>query len=292
MDTSTAPQADLSMTDEALIAAEDAPSTTVEALMTDTANPDALEPHSKSVANNHIKSSQPMSSYQTAPETHDEDADMVDAAEEDDTPDGGVKLPAESTEPSMNGDAGDKRPSIHVTKPTPYTFDLGHLLCIDPNPLPPHPTEAILAATARDCAQALINQLLTTCAITSTAEGVHLNLPAPETRLPREKAVPAEKEPTKWEKFAQKKGIKDKKKEGKLVYDEASGEWVPKWGYKGKNKEGENDWLVEVDDKKERDTGEAGDARKAGREERKERVKRNERKQRANERKSTKGRVG
>lgn len=110
MDTSTAPQADLSMTDEALIAAEDAPSTTVEALMTDTANPDALEPHSKSVANNHIKSSQPMSSYQTAPETHDEDADMVDAAEEDDTPDGGVKLPAESTEPSMNGDAGDKRP--------------------------------------------------------------------------------------------------------------------------------------------------------------------------------------
>lgn len=149
---------------------------------------------------------------------------------------------------------------------------------------------------------------------------MHLNLPAPETRLPREKAVPAEKEPTKWEKFAQKKGIKDKKKEGKLVYDEGSGEWVsccpylyiyilrawlgwcgssgltrsqvPKWGYKGKNKEGENDWLVEVDDKKERETGEAGDARKAGREERKERVKRNERKQRANERKSTKGRVG
>lgn len=110
MDASTAPQADLTMTDEALIAAEDAPSTTVEALMTDTANPDALEPHSKSVANNHIKSSQPMSSYQTAPETHDQDADMVDAAEEDDTPDGGVKLPAESTEASMNGDASDKRP--------------------------------------------------------------------------------------------------------------------------------------------------------------------------------------
>ncbi|KAK5162575.1 hypothetical protein LTR04_003365 [Oleoguttula sp. CCFEE 6159] len=175
-----------------------------------------------------------------------------------------------------------------VTKPTPYTFDLGNLLCNDPNPLLPTPqiTESTLQSTARDAAQALLNQLLTTCPITSTTTGVTLTLPPPTTSLPREKPVPQPKAPTKWEQFAAKKGIKDAKRgEGKKVYDEASGEWVPKWGYKGKNKEGEGDWLVEVDDAKETRTGEAGDKRREGRAERKEGVRRNERRMRANERK-------
>ena len=62
-------------------------------------------------------------------------------------------------------------------KPQPLTCDLGHLLCNDPNPLPSLQSassaaerEAILASTARDCAQTLINQLLTNCPITR-AEG-------------------------------------------------------------------------------------------------------------------------
>ena len=178
--------------------------------------------------------------------------------------------------------------SVTVEKPTPFTFDLGHLLTIDPNPLPREPNEDDLAATARDAAQAFIGQILTTCEIKSTSDGVHVLLPAPTTQLPREKPIPADKEPTKWELFAKKKGIQDKKRDGKMVYDEASGEWVPKWGYKGKNKDGENDWLVEVDEKKERETGEAHDQRADSRRERKERARRNERKQRANERNSRK----
>lgn len=111
-----------------------------------------------------------------------------------------------------------------------------------------------------------------------------MTLPAPSTPLPREKPIPAAKEKTTWERFAAKKGIKDKKRDGKLVYDDASGEWVPKWGYKGKNKEGENEWLVEVDEKKEAKTGEAHDARADSRKDRKERMRRNERKARANDR--------
>lgn len=196
--------------------------------------------------------------------------------------------------PNFNGAASvadstvSGRLPVTVNKPTPFTFDLGNLLANDPNPVPDNADEAALAATARDAAQALINQLLTTCPIQSTSEGVHLTLPAPTTALPREKPIPAAKEPTKWERFAAKKGIKDKKRDGKLVYDEASGEWVPKWGYKGKNKEGENDWLVEVDEKKERESGEAHDARADSRRERKEKIRRNERKQRANERNSRK----
>jgi regulator of ribosome biosynthesis len=98
--------------------------------------------------------------------------------------------------------------------------------------------------------------------------------------------VPEEKQMTKWQEFAKKKGIKDKKRDGKLVYDEASGEWLPKYGYKGKNKAGENDWLVEVDEKKTRKDGGEHDARKERREERVERVKRNERRERANERRN------
>ena len=79
---------------------------------------------------------------------------------------------------------------ILVSKPTPYTFDLGLLCAFDPNPLQLSSSEnleADLAATARDGAQALLNQLLSTCPIVSTPAGVLLSLPGIETRLPREK---------------------------------------------------------------------------------------------------------
>jgi regulator of ribosome biosynthesis len=78
-----------------------------------------------------------------------------------------------------------------------------------------------------------------------------------------------------------------------MVYDDATGEWVPKWGYKGANKAGENDWIVEVDEKKERERrekgGEEAQRQGDGRRERKEKIRRNERLQRANERKGRKG---
>jgi regulator of ribosome biosynthesis len=77
---------------------------------------------------------------------------------------------------------------VTVNKPTPYTFDLGLLLANDPNPLLLEGNlEDDLAATARDGAQALLNQLLSTCPITSTPAGVLLTLPPPTTTLPREK---------------------------------------------------------------------------------------------------------
>ena len=79
-----------------------------------------------------------------------------------------------------------------------------------------------------------------------------------------------------------------------MQYDEATGEWVPKWGYKGANKAGENDWIVEVDEKKERElkrkSGEEAGIRNISRKERKEKVKRGERLMRANDRKARKGR--
>jgi regulator of ribosome biosynthesis len=73
-----------------------------------------------------------------------------------------------------------------------------------------------------------------------------------------------------------------------MVYDEASGEWVPKWGYKGANKAGEDDWIVEVDPKKEAERKEGTERQGDGRRERKEKVRRNGRAMRANERKGRK----
>lgn len=79
---------------------------------------------------------------------------------------------------------------IAVQKPTPYTFDLGLLLASDPNPLflsTADKLEEELAENARDGAQALLNQLLSTCPIASTPSGVLLSLPGIEMKLPREK---------------------------------------------------------------------------------------------------------
>jgi regulator of ribosome biosynthesis len=73
-----------------------------------------------------------------------------------------------------------------------------------------------------------------------------------------------------------------------MTYDEATGEWVPKWGYKGANKSGEDAWIVEVDEKKERERKEGTEVRGDGRRERMEKIRRQERKTRANERKAGK----
>ncbi|TGZ83429.1 ribosomal biogenesis regulatory protein [Ascodesmis nigricans] len=177
--------------------------------------------------------------------------------------------------------------SVTVDKPIPLEFDMAHLCCFDNNPLPPDQyssdLEACLSAAVRDGAQALINQVLTTLPLKSTSDGIYAELPEPVTSLPREKPVPKEREPTKWELFAKKKGIKAKQRDGKLVYDEETGEWVPKWGYKGKNKDVENQWLVEVDEKREAQ-GKEGDERTLSREERKRRIKLNERQHKKNER--------
>lgn len=89
--------------------------------------------------------------------------------------------------------------------------------------------------------------------------------------------IPAPKPPTKWEKFAAQKGITPKaRNEGNMVFDEASGEWVKKWGYKGQNKQEENQWLVEIDDKKTSGGDSASaDPRKLKRDDRRREIRKN-----------------
>ncbi|CAN3360539.1 regulator of ribosome biosynthesis [Diutina catenulata] len=180
---------------------------------------------------------------------------------------------------------------VTVEKPIPTTFDLGNLATFDPNPLDNDKLEnnetknEYLKEVARDNAQLLINQILS-LPLKATTEShgsstgqnstmTLIQLPEPSTELPREKAIPKEKPMTKWEKFAKIKGIKAKAKDGKMMYDEATGEWVPKWGYKGNNKKLDSQWLVEIDEKVKGTEDELIDPRKLARDERKRLIKKN-----------------
>ena len=182
---------------------------------------------------------------------------------------------------------------VTVEKAIPNTYDLGNLATFDPNPLDntklsdAEQREAYLTSVTRDNVQLLINQILslpvqtTTDSHDSSSTGQNLTmtliqLPEPTTALPREKSIPKDKPKTKWEKFAERKGIQKKAKDGKMVYDEESGEWVPKWGYKGKNKDIDDQWLVEVDDKVKNTEDELIDPRTLARAERKKLIKKNE----------------
>ena len=76
-------------------------------------------------------------------------------------------------------------------------------------------------------------------------DGPIAKLPVPTTHLPRARPLPKPKPLTKWERFAQEKGIQHKKRD-KKVWDEEKQEWVNRWGWKGVNKDKEEQWLSEV----------------------------------------------
>ncbi|KAK7292064.1 hypothetical protein RIF29_07727 [Crotalaria pallida] len=71
---------------------------------------------------------------------------------------------------------------------------------------------------------------------TEDIDGPLVKLPPPTTKLPRQKHLPKPAPPTKWEAFAQKRGIQKRKKD-KIVYDEQSGTWKRRFGYDRANDE-------------------------------------------------------
>lgn len=69
-----------------------------------------------------------------------------------------------------------------------------------------------------------------------------IELPSKTTIFPRHKKIPTGgSELTKWERFAQQKGI-NKKKRSRMVFDEIKQDWVPRWGARSikQNRENEN----------------------------------------------------
>ncbi|KAF4520594.1 hypothetical protein B566_EDAN006005 [Ephemera danica] len=125
-----------------------------------------------------------------------------------------------------------------VEKNLELEIDLGNLLAIDTNDLDPSgkSREDWLRDLARDNTQLLLNSVWNLP--TERVEGeVMARLPAGTTVLPREKRCPKPKPLTKWQKYAQEKGIKNKKKTNK---------WVPRFGYRRADAEKQRDWVVEV----------------------------------------------
>ncbi|GAA5852702.1 hypothetical protein JCM8547_002594 [Rhodosporidiobolus lusitaniae] len=142
-----------------------------------------------------------------------------------------------------------KARAITVNKEIPVEFDLGLLACFDPNPVDLESYQAekeqVLLSNARDGIQLLVNEIWSQ-PTRIVEEGVVADLPPIATGLPREKPLPKAAPMTKWQAFAAAKGIAPKPKKDKMVYDEDKQEWVPRWGYKGKNKDKEQQWIHEV----------------------------------------------
>jgi regulator of ribosome biosynthesis len=114
-----------------------------------------------------------------------------------------------------------------------------NFVCIRANP------SAYLQQEARENVQLLLSKLFVLPTQRLDSSGVLATLPAPTMRIPREKPIPKAKALTKWEEYAQLKGIQ-KKKKGRMVFDEDFGEWRPRWGYKRANNTLDKDnWVVE-----------------------------------------------
>lgn len=163
----------------------------------------------------------------------------------------------------------------------PLIYDLGLLAVFDPSALDTTAyqvdREDYLQATAREGLQGLINALWER-PTSVTDDGIMASLPEIQTILPREKSLPKEKPLTKWENFAKSKGIASKPRRSRMQLDEDRDAFTASWGYKGKNKEIESQWAVEVPINAPADF----DPRAKSKEDRKERVAKNEKQKMAN----------
>ncbi|KAJ3413616.1 Rhodanese- sulfurtransferase [Chytridiales sp. JEL 0842] len=128
-------------------------------------------------------------------------------------------------------------------------YDLALLLCLDTAPVDitakdPMAFEDKLKELTEENTQALFDKLFS-LPIQTNDDGVFAVLPEQTTLIPRAKPVPSDKAMTRWEKFAKAKGIQ-KKSRSRKEYDEAKGEYRPRYGYAGKDDSVPDDWLMEV----------------------------------------------
>ena len=126
-------------------------------------------------------------------------------------------------------------------------YDLGAMTVMDPQPLDPSvrrgkEREKYLARRTREAVQLFAHRMFA-LPYEMTEDGPIAILPAAETKLPRRLALPEPKPETTWQRFAREKGIRSRKKRGKMVWDEVSQEWKPRYGYK-RAKDDTKDWAI------------------------------------------------
>ncbi|XP_023740138.1 ribosome biogenesis regulatory protein homolog [Lactuca sativa] len=116
-----------------------------------------------------------------------------------------------------------------------YQIDIGNLMAYDPQhqfqSIPDKREDLVkeCIAHATKLIQAVADNLFSLPS-TEDASGPIVPLPPPTTKLPREKPLPKPAPPTKWEVFAKKKGIQNRKKD-KVVFDEQTSSWKRRYGY-------------------------------------------------------------
>lgn len=130
-------------------------------------------------------------------------------------------------------------PDVNV----PLSFDLGILSVFEFSRYT-RQNEDELACLAKRSLKPLFSQLLKTG---STGDSAFIvNVPKTVYRFPRSKAIPSPKQKTRWEKFAETKGITKSKRSAK-TYDSASGKWLPRFGGKSaKNRNLDENWCEEL----------------------------------------------
>lgn len=73
-----------------------------------------------------------------------------------------------------------------------------------------------------------------------------VELPDKLLMFPRQFPLPKAKPMTKWERFKKLRDIRQPKKRSRLVYDDITKQWVPRWGKGSKKKiEKEANWITE-----------------------------------------------
>ncbi|XP_028395138.1 ribosome biogenesis regulatory protein homolog [Dendronephthya gigantea] len=140
-----------------------------------------------------------------------------------------------------------KYKTIEVNKLVEPQTDIGNLLVTDINLIETknfkRNKDEILKTLARDNTQFLFNAIWK-LPIEKSENVMVVKLPEASTVLPREKPIPKPKPLTKWQEFAKRKGIR-KQKRGRMLWDETSQTWKPRWGFK-RAKDDTKEWLIEV----------------------------------------------
>ena len=143
--------------------------------------------------------------------------------------------------------------SIKVDKDDDLVFDLANLYAFDAHTISEQRLKGNgIDDEARDNVQLLMSRIFeqpvekNLLAHEREGVGAVVSLPAADLsvlHLPREKPLPKPKEMTKWERYAKVKGIQ-KKKRGRMVFDEVQKEWRPRYGYK-RARDSTDAWLME-----------------------------------------------
>jgi regulator of ribosome biosynthesis len=127
------------------------------------------------------------------------------------------------------------------------SYNLQHLAAFDLAQFNPNIDD--IKNFTRDNIQLLLNRVFSLPVVSGTPTPM-VTLPASDANhaiLPRALPLPKPKALSRWDKFAQEKGIV-KKKRGRMVWDEIHKDWAPRWGADSVKKTADKngDWLMEV----------------------------------------------